>query len=99
MVFVNPQYKFGKDRVLLINYAVAVAAVFRLIKLGEGQETVRTVGWRLSSEVTEQLLAIVDPPVLISVEREKCIARPCGSPTDLNRVPGSTDIELHAILG
>jgi hypothetical protein len=59
MIRILPQPEAGKDGIPLINHAVAIAAVLRLIVFAQRQETVWLAASRLGREIAKQFRVIV----------------------------------------
>ena len=98
VVLVDPQQEVREHRVAFIDDSVPVAAVFRLVELGEGQKPVRVMGLRLPSEVAEEFLAAVDFSVVVAIQRQEGIARDLRCPGDRNGITGSRNVEDNTIL-
>src|SRR5258708_6089750 len=98
MVFVNPQEQTRKDRVTVIDDAVAVAAILGLIELGQGKIPIPVVRLRLLRKVAEQFLAIVDSAVSVAVQRQEGVSRTRCSPCYRNGIACSADIKQHSLL-
>ena len=88
---------------MIVNDAVAVAAIFRPVKFSQSPETVAAgippVGARrLLRNVAEEFLAAVNLTVMIAVKREESVPRVGRGSGQLNGVPIAEDVEDHAVV-
>jgi hypothetical protein len=67
MVFVNPQQKMGEYGIAAVYNPISVSPVFGFIKFGQGRKTIRVLGLRLLSEITEEFLPAVDLAIVTAV--------------------------------
>jgi hypothetical protein len=95
VVGINPQAKFGVDRVAGVNDAVTVSAVLRLVEYGQGEKSIGVVGRGLGSNVSKQLRTIVDFAVAVPVQSKERVCGTRGSPTGLNGRTCVKEIEFH----
>src|SRR5882724_1127707 len=98
MAGVDPQAQARKDCVLLIHYAVTIAAIFWFVIFGQGQKTIGMVILGLRCEVPEQLFAAGDASTAISVQDQKSIVGARSSPRNFDRMTVTANIEHHTIL-
>jgi hypothetical protein len=68
VIGVDPEAKLEEDGIVVVDYAVAISAVLRLIKLSEGEKAVWLLAVGLRSEVAEELLSVVNRAVSVPIE-------------------------------
>lgn len=86
---------------MVVNYAVAIAAILRLVVFSERQESVfpNARRWlRLRRELAKQLPTIIDCTVIIAVEREPGIIAASRGPRQMLSRPISVQIKGHSTL-
>src|ERR1700733_11228911 len=92
-----------EDGVSGVDDPVSIAAVLRLVKLGQGAISIaaatRTLrARRLFGEVAEQFLAIVNFAVMVAVQRQEGVTRVTARPRQFDWVSCSGDVEHYAVL-
>src|SRR5205085_10837976 len=65
---------------MLIDDAIGVAAMLRLIVFGQGDEAIGLGRRRLRREAAKQFATIVNAAIAVAVEGEEGVVRACGSP-------------------
>jgi hypothetical protein len=93
MIRILPQPEAGKDRVLPVNKAIAVAAIFWFIEFRECQKSVLVRSQRLRSEVAKQFRPTLDGSIAIAIESEPGIIRPSCGPS--KSVPGAVPVKVE----
>src|SRR6266480_1507717 len=99
MICVLPQPEAGKDGVLPVNKAIAVAATFCFIQFRQCQKSVLVTSRRLWSEIAKQFRPVVDRSIAIAIEREPGIIRPCGRPSKSVSGGVTVKVEINASDG
>jgi hypothetical protein len=73
MVGVNPNQKLRPHRVAVIYDSVSIPAIGRFVEHREREKSIWVVGRGLRGDVPEQVLAAVDIPIAISIQRQPAV--------------------------
>lgn len=99
MIHILPQSQRSEHCVMGVDHPISVAAVFGFVVLGQRCKPVEALRRRLRCKVAEQLGAVIDTTVAVSIKREESIVRTSSGPGSPLPNPIAVKIEVDAARG